>query len=96
MLALYAPYNDRWLLLTKDDPRIKSDDLYHWDDDIKSAFLSLDEISEAILYFDINCEGLVVVPVGTNGEGTFPAYVGDFTESYGYHWTMAHEYMNRG
>lgn len=89
MYILYAPYNDRWLLLTKDEPRIKSNNLYHWDENKYSLFNSVDDILEKILYFDINCEGLMVVSV------YFPEFTPDFTNSFECHWTMVHEYQHR-
>ena len=94
MYVLYAPYNDKWFLLTADDPRTKSNNLYHWDTNMKTIFESVDDISEKILYFDINCEGLIVVPVKEGfWKKVFPEYIPDFTESFEYHWSMAREYQ---
>lgn len=97
MYTLYAPYNDKWLLLTKDNPIIKNNNLYHWDKDMWSVFKSVDAILERILYFDINCEELIIVPIQRNVCTHYPPplYTPDFTNSFKCHWTMVHEYQHR-
>lgn len=96
MYALYAPYNDKWLLLTKDNPRIKNNNLYHWDENMWSEFKSVDAILERMLYFDINCEELIIVSIRINDYSEYlSAFIPDFTNSFECHWTMVHEYQHR-